>query len=192
MGGPATDGRGRPPAGFRVARELPVGRHPLLAAFPGLDTLESAARLEPNARARTELFDGTCVEVVAEDIWMYIAPWDTPKNRKRHGAKSVVAHGSDCVVIGQSHLAESPELTLFLDIFHELCHVRQRHAGRELWDQRWSYARRPTEVEAYRFVVEEGRRLGVSDAEFREYLEVEWISKAEHRDLLEACGVPPA
>lgn len=192
MGTAAAHGAGAPPVGFRIARDLPAGRHPLLAAFPGLDALETAHRLEPDDTARARLFDETCVEVVAEDIWMYIAPWDTPKNRKRHGAKSVVAHGSDCVVIGQSHLAESPALTLFLDIFHELCHVRQRHDGRELWDRRWSYARRPTEVEAYRFVVDEGRRLGVGDAVLREYLEVEWISKAEHRDLLTACGVSPA
>jgi hypothetical protein len=183
--------RGAPPSAFRIARELPVGRHPLLAAFPALDTLETANRLEPDPKIRTALFDETCVEIVAEDVWMYVAPWDIPQNRRGRW-KPVLSPGSDCIVIGQEHLRDSPELVLFLDIFHDLCHIRQRHAGAELFDDKFSYVRRPTEVEAYRFVVVEGHRLGVDDAVLREYLKVEWISEAELLELLTAVGVAPA
>jgi hypothetical protein len=51
--------------------------------------------------------------------------------------------------------------------------------------------KRWTEVEAYRFVVEEARTMGVSDDFLREYLMVEWISVKEHRELLDELKVPP-
>jgi len=179
------------PTGFKVQRDLPLGRHPLLAAFPGLDKLETATRHEPDAKKRDALHHETLVEIVPEDMWMYVAPETVPSDARGRW-KPVLADGHDCIVIGESHLRESPELILFLDIFHELCHIRQRHDGRELWDRRYNYAQRPTEVEAYKFVVEEARRFGVADPVLREYLKVEWIDKAEFRQLLDAVGVPPA
>ncbi len=180
----------QPPKGFRISRDLPVGRHPLLAAFPDLEKLPAALRLQPDAVARAKLFDETCVQVVDQDLWMYVAPWDMPPGARRQWSP-VLSPGSDCIVVGKSHLAESPPMVLYMDIFHELCHVIQRHGGANLWPPGLSYVQRWTEVEAYRFVVEEGRMLGVSDAFLREYLEVEWISEEEHRELLEKLEVPP-
>ena len=58
----------QPPKGFRVSRDLPAGRHPLLAAFPGLDQLPAALRLQPDPVARAKLFDETCVQVVDQDL----------------------------------------------------------------------------------------------------------------------------
>jgi len=179
-----------PPKGFRVSRDLPVGRHPLLVAFPGLDQLATAERLQPDAAARSKLFDETCVQLVDEDLWMYVAPRDMPTGARRRW-NPVVSPGSDCIVIGRGHLAESPAMMLFMDVFHELCHVIQRHGGADLWPPGVSYVARWTEVEAYRFVVEEARRLGASGAYLRDYLRVEWISEDEHRQLLESLEVPP-
>ena len=178
------------PQGFRISRELPVGRHPLLAAFPGIDQLPTAERLQPDPAARAKLFDETCVQIVDQDLWMYVAPWDVPPGARGEW-KPVLSPGSDCIVIGRGHLAESPPIMLFMDIFHELCHVIQRHGGANLWAPGVSYVRRWTEVEAYRFVVEEARRLGASDDYLREYLRVEWISEDEHQQLLETLEVPP-
>jgi len=180
----------QPPKEFRITRDLPVGRHPLLAAFPGLDQLPPALRLQPDPVARTKLFDETCVQIVDQDLWMYVAPWDMPPGARREW-RPVISPGSDCIVIGKSHLAESPPIVLYMDIYHELCHVIQRHGGANLWPPGMSYVERWTEVEAYRFVVEEARTLGVSDDFLREYLRVEWISEDEHRQLLERLEVPP-
>jgi hypothetical protein len=183
------DAPSKSPPGFRVTRDLPIGRHPLLAAFPGLDRLPLAEKLEPDPADRARLFDETCVEVVDADLWMYVAPWELPPG-SRWRRRPVVAPGSDCIVVGQSHLRESPTLMLFMDIYHELCHVRQRHGGANLWPDGVRYVDRWTEVEAYRLVVEEARRLGVSNEFLREYLKVEWISAEEHRDLLASLKVP--
>jgi len=162
----------------------------LLEAFPGLDQLATAKRLESDDGARRSLLEETCIELVADDIWMYVAPHELPKEDT--GPWKPRVSKTDCIVVGESHLRESAALILFLDIFHELCHVRQRRAGRELFDRSQSYVRRPTEVEAYRFAVEEARRLGVADDVLRDYLKVEWVSDDELLELLRAVGVPPA
>ncbi len=179
----------RGPKGFRVARDLPVGRHPILATFPGIDRLPVAKRLLADPEKRTRLFDDTCVEIVDQDLWMYVAPHEIPKNARREW-RPVVSPKADCIVVGASHLRESSSLMLFMDIFHELNHVIQRQGGADLWPPGVSYVKRWTEIEAYRFVVEEARGLGVSDAFLREYLKVEWISDAEHRELLAELNVP--
>jgi hypothetical protein len=176
------------PEGFRVSRDFPCGRHPLLAVFPGLDRLPPGIRLEPDADRRARLFDQTCVEIVDQDLWMYVAPWEAPKGARRQW-KPVMTPGRDCIVIGQGHLRESPALVLFMDVFHELCHVVQRRDGANLWEPGVSYVERWTEIEAYRFVVREARGLGVDDRFLRDYLKVEWISETEHRALLDQVGV---
>jgi hypothetical protein len=187
---PATDFE--PPDGFALVRETPLGRHPILEVFPGLDLLETAARQVRDPKARAALHRETEVEIVRGDVWMYVAPREIPKWARARW-KPVASPDTDCIVIGHGHLTESPALTLFLDIFHELCHVLQRQAGRELFAEGLSYVERTTEIDAYQFVVDEARRLGVSDAVLRDYLLVEWIDETEFRQLLRAVGVsaPP-
>ncbi len=179
------------PDGFRVDRELALGRHPILSAFPGLDQLPPARRLASDRAARARLFAETQIELVDQDLWMYVAPKETPKTPPRRRWKPVVSPDADCIVIGENHLRESPLLTLFMDIYHELCHVLQRQGGAELWPPGVSYVERWTEVEAYRFVVDEARKFGVPDSFLRDYLRVEWITDAEHRTLLDALHISP-
>jgi hypothetical protein len=54
-----------------------------------------------------------------------------------------------------------------------------------------SYVKRWTELEAYRIVVEDARSRGASDEFLRDYLKVEWISRAEHAEIVRTLGVPP-
>ncbi|MHB1932510.1 MAG: hypothetical protein ACYCPV_05950, partial [Thermoplasmata archaeon] len=175
------------PKEFRIQRSLEPGRYPLLMGFPGLDRLPIAHRIEPDEARRGRLFGETCIQIVEADLWMYVAPFELPPGRPP-GWNPVVAD-MDCIVIGLKHLRDSPAIMLFMDIYHELCHVQQRQGGANLFDREVSYVDRWTEVEAYRVVVEEARRLGVPDDFLREYLRVEWISSAEHQRLLERLGV---
>jgi hypothetical protein len=193
MGAKRRDDRLPSPPGFRVVRDLPVGRHPILRVFPGLDRLGPASRIERDARKRASLFGETQIEVVDQDMWMYVAPREMPPFASRRGWKPVLAPGVDCIVVGQGHLRESPEMILFLDVYHELCHIIQRREGANLWEPGVGYVERKTEIDAYRFVIDEAKALGVPDAYLREYLKVEWISDQEHEQLVEAVGlVPPA
>src|SRR6266568_141408 len=111
------------------------------------------------------------LDVVPEDMYMYID--DTAGN----------------VVAGLGYLRQGDEKILYLDILHELTHIRQWHAGRELWDRRYNYVDRPTEVEAYQVAVDEARRLGMRDREIADYLRVEWTSREEHERLCKHLGV---
>jgi hypothetical protein len=93
------------------------------------------------------------------------------------------------VVVNSGYLREGHELHLYLDVIHELVHIRQHREGKELWDQRYRYVDRPTEIEAYRAAVEEGRRLGLLEAELVDYLRVEWVPDEDFSRLLATLGV---
>jgi hypothetical protein len=179
------------PVGFSINRSLSSGRHPMRRVFPGIDRLTTAKHLQPDGKERARLFATVEVELVEDDIWMYVAPWEIPPSRRGRW-NPVLAPGSDCIVVGLDHLRQSPAFTLFLDIFHELRHVLQRHEGAQLFGSAESYVRRPTEVDAYRFVVGEARDMGVDDEFLRDYLRVEWINDAEFLELLSAVGVSGA
>ena len=179
-----------PPATFRLRRDLRPGRYPLLEVFPGLNRVGAFRKYKLPAAQRRRLAHDCSIEIVnRKGEWMYVAPHEMPPDADRRWRPVIAA--TDCVAVGRYHLRDSPSLVLYMDILHELCHVVQRRAGRELWDDRYSYVDRPTELEAYRFVVDEARRLNASEAFLREYLKVEWVSKRDHRRLLRNLGVEP-
>jgi hypothetical protein len=74
-------------------------------------------------------------------------------------------------------------------VIHELVHIRQFMEGKELFDRRYSYVDRPTEIEAYTAAVNEARRIGLKKEEILDYLKVEWITEEEFQRLLVAVGV---
>lgn len=178
-----------PPPGFDLDRTAPLGRHSLLRVFRGLDDTPPFANYPATTAQRRAVVRQTSVEIVRGPVWMYVAPHEVPPFAKAVGWKPVTSD-SDCVVVGRSHLSRSPAITLYLDILHELYHVFQRRAGRDLWDLSKGYAGSPTELEAYGFAVREARRLGVSDRYLRTYLKVDWIDRREHARLLRNLGIP--
>jgi hypothetical protein len=93
------------------------------------------------------------------------------------------------LLISTHHLNDSEFRTIYLDIVHELCHVRQFKKGRPLFYPKLSYVDAPSEIEAYRLTVREGERLGMTKKELLDYLKVEWISPKEHQRLARHCGL---
>src|SRR4030067_1528578 len=67
------------------------------------------------------------------------------------------------LVINSQYFSRGDKIEIYLDLIHELFHIRQLREGRELFDARYEYVERPTEVEAYRYTVKEARRLGLRD-----------------------------
>jgi len=179
-----------PPVGFSVNRSLGPGRYELLEVFPGLDKLPAFATLSAKDPDGPKGILKASVEVVKADIWMYVAPRtmpDMPHSRDRWNP--VISGDADVVVVGHSHLAESAAILLYMDILHELCHVAQRHKGIELWDPKYEYVDRPTELEAYQFVIDEARGLGATKPFLKEYLKVEWVSEEDYQRLLQKMGL---
>ena len=98
------------------------------------------------------------------------------------------------LIVSTHYLKNGKPRDIYLDIVHELVHVRQFGEGKELFPDGLGYADTPTEVEAYQHCLAEGRRLGMTDRELFEYLRVEWMSEKELRRLAKNVGVkaPPA
>lgn len=94
------------------------------------------------------------------------------------------------IIISNRYLQKGEFRSVYLDIVHELCHVNQFRHGKPLFYPKLSYVDAPSEIEAYRFTIEEGRRIGMTDQELVDYLKVEWISDAEHRRLARRVGLP--
>lgn len=177
-----------PPAGFSVNRTLGPGRYKLLEAFPGLDKLPAFLAITTKDPGGVKGILEAFVEVVKDDIWMYVAPRTLPPGSREHWSP-VISGDSDVVVVGHAHLAESAPILLYMDILHELCHVAQRHRGIELWDPKYDYVDRPTELEAYQFVIDEGKKLGATKPFLKEYLKVEWVSDEDYERLLQKMGL---
>lgn len=94
-----------------------------------------------------------------------------------------------CVVVDRSYLMEGPEYDLYLDVVHELVHIRQLMKGQELFDGRYAYLDRPTEIEAYAATVKEARRIGLDESQIADYLRVEWVSEHDFKRFLKKLGV---
>jgi hypothetical protein len=62
------------------------------------------------------------------------------------------------IYFGLKYLRCCHEDILYLDIIHELCHVKQHLQGRNLYDERKAYVDRETEIEAW-ITPEEHKRL---------------------------------
>jgi hypothetical protein len=93
------------------------------------------------------------------------------------------------LVVNSRYLSNGDKVDLYLDVIHELVHVRQYMEGKELFDSHYDYAERPTEVEAYRHAVEEAKRLGLSNERICQYLKTEWMSYADLKRLANALDV---
>jgi hypothetical protein len=92
--------------------------------------------------------------------------------------------GSDGhLVISKGYLNNGDKTDIYLDLIHELCHVKQYMEGKELFDPRYDYVERPTEIEAYRYCVQEARRIGLSEERIGCYLKTEWMSEDDLKKL---------
>jgi len=93
------------------------------------------------------------------------------------------------IMVNSNYLNSGDRIDVYLDIIHELVHVKQRMDGKELFDSHYSYTERPTEVEAYRHAVEEAKRLGLNDERICRYLKTEWMNNTDLKRLATTLGV---
>jgi hypothetical protein len=101
--------------------------------------------------------------------------------------------GSDGhLVISKNYLNNGDKTDIYLDLIHELCHVKQYMEGKELFDPRYDYVERPTEIEAYRYCVQEARRIGLSEERISCYLKTEWMSEDDLKKLEKSVNLQVA
>ena len=93
------------------------------------------------------------------------------------------------IIVNSRYLNNGDRIDIYLDVIHELVHVKQFMEGKELFDSRYDYVERPTEIEAYRRTVEEARNLGLGNEKICEYLKTEWMSDNDLKRLAKKLGI---
>jgi len=93
------------------------------------------------------------------------------------------------LIVSADYLKNGDIVDIYLDINHELVHVKQFLEGKELFDDKYDYVERPTEIEAFRHAVEEAKRLRLSDERICQYLKTEWISEEDLKKLTKTLNV---
>lgn len=152
-----------------IVRSVPVTTHPFTDYFKGFEKV----------KAVREIF-GEKTEEVLHNLRVEFGG-----RRGYMGVSEVDGH----LLISAQYIKEGDVVDIYLDVIHELVHVRQFMEGKELFDDNFSYVKRPTEVEAYRLAVEEAKKLGLSDERICEYLKTEWMSNRDLERLAEAVNV---
>jgi hypothetical protein len=156
---------------FVVDKSRQPGTCRLSDIFTGLADSPAIVELLEDEATRRRVLNETVVEVIDSDDYMYVS--------QRDGR----------LVVGNRYLKEASEQFLYLDVVHELVHVKQFLNGADLYDSKYNYVDRPTEIEAYKLTVKEARRLGMSDCEIADYLLVEWITRRDRDRLARRLGV---
>ena len=87
------------------------------------------------------------------------------------------------LVVSSRYLKKGKRIDIYLDLIHELYHIKQFLDGKQLFDYHYDYVDRPTEIEAYAYTIGEARRLGLSEKRILEYLKTEWISSNDLKRL---------
>lgn len=145
----------------RLNRSLGLGMHGYLEVFPGALSSPGMRRVARTPQARRELLENAKVHISAMPGFAYI-------NTR-----------VPCIELAWTYFEVGSHLDLYLDMLHEVTHLRQLSEGADLWDNNFSYVDRITEIEGYAVAVEEGRRLGMTPEAIRAHLHNPWMSEAD-------------
>lgn len=153
----------------KIRRNAKVSTHPFTDYFKGFEKV----------KAIRQIF-GERTEEVLRNLEVEFSG-----RRGYMGVSDVDGH----LIISAYYLNNGDMTDIYLDVIHELVHVRQFMEGKELFDNRYDYIDRPTEIEAYSHAVEEARNLGLSDEKICEYLKTEWMNDEELKRLAATLNV---
>lgn len=152
-----------------IKRNPDQGRHPFQEVFMGFENVSAIRSIFGSETDK--ILSGLAVDI--QDTGAYLHVDDE----------------NGIIVVDANYLKRAKEVYLYLDVVHELVHIKQLNDGRDLFDSRFSYVDRPTELEAYRETVSEARRIGLAEQEIVEYLQVEWVVEDDFRRLLSSLGI---
>ena len=148
----------------RVVRSLKCGRHSYRSLLPRFSESPATRRVATLAMPIETLLDSAFVEITEGEGFCFVNV-ENPEN--------------PFIVLFESYYRQGNPLDLYIDLAHELTHLRQHAEGKELWDHELHYVDRPTEIEGYAVAVEEGVRLGMTEDDVIRHLSNPWLSPAE-------------
>jgi len=142
-------------------RSLNCGLHPYRVFLPRFEESPAVILIETPAIPIGSLLDGARVKIKKGDGYCYVD-----------------VRIPAIVLIEDYYLRANP-LDLYLDLAHELTHLRQLAEGRNIWDHSIHYVDRPTEIEGYAVAVAEGLRLGMTEDQIMQHLANPWLNDDE-------------
>lgn len=153
-----------------IERNVPTKLYPLTRFFKGFEKIE----------ALRELFEEKTEEILKRTkVEFYSSRWGYMGVNEADGHILISAH----------HMKHSPFRTLYLDILHELFHTKQLMNGKKLFLDEFDYFDSPIEIEAYEFTVREAKRIGMTDKEIIDYLEVPWADNKQLMKFIEKLNL---
>ena len=155
----------------QITRDVNIVLHKFTDYFKGFESVEAVR----------EIFGDQTEEILKELKVEFVS------RRGYMGVDEQDGH----LIVSAYYLKSGTERDIYLDIIHELVHVKQCMQGKRLFDHRYDYVERPTEIEAYKHAVKEARRLGMTEKEIYTYLRTEWMNEKELERLAKAVGVQP-
>ncbi len=149
-----------------IDKSVEIGTCPFSRIFKGFEKVEAVQSIfgDRTKKALAELEVEAC--------------------RPRKGGYMWIDDEKERLDVDLGYIQSAEKRYLYLDVIHELVHVRQMREGKELFDEKYKYIERPTELEAYDLAVEEAKKIGMSNDEIKEYLKVEWIPKKDFETFL--------
>jgi hypothetical protein len=145
-----------------VTRGLPCGDYPYRKLLPRIEESPVRKRIETARTPFDQLLQRAIVRI---------------KKRKRGYCYVDVA--VPAVTLNEYYYKNGNSLDLYLDLAHELTHLRQHFEGENVWQHEIDYVDRPTEIEGYAVAVEEGIRLGMTETDVIRHLSNPWMSEEE-------------
>ncbi len=162
----------RPAFDIHIQRSVPIKLYPLTTFFKGLEKVKALRDIF--GKETEHVLNGMKVE-------FYSARWGYMGINDKDGHILISAH----------HMRHSPRRTLYLDILHELYHIKQHKDGKKLFLDEFDYFDSPIEIEAYEFTIKEARRIGMTDKQIVKYLEVPWADKKQLNRFVKRLGLKP-
>ena len=145
----------------QVNRMLKCGLHPYRMLLPRLEESPIAHRIASPVTPLGPLMDNAQVDIRPGKgfLWVDI---------------SIPA-----ITLMEDYYCIAAPLDLYLDLVHELTHLRQFAEGQNIWDHSLDYVDRPTEIEGYALAVLEGMRLGMNEDDVLHHLSNPWMDSSE-------------
>ena len=144
-----------------VNRALDCGMHPYRLLLPRFEESPAARRIETPAIPIGPLIDSARVKIKKGEGYLYV---DVK---------------IPAITLIEDYYRRANPLDLYLDLAHELTHLRQLAEGRNIWDHSLHYVDRPTEIEGFAVAVEEGIRLGLTEEQVIQHLSNPWLDDDE-------------
>ncbi len=153
-----------------INKKIKLQFYPFIKVFGGFDKVDAVKRL--SGANTTRVLSRLKVMLLASKFG-YL--WIDDEN----GA----------IICNYNYVKTADKRYVYLDVIHELVHIRQHMEGKRLFNDNFEYVDSPTEIEAYKVGADEAKRIGMSKKEIIKYMEMEWVDKKQFDRLLKVVGL---